>query len=137
MVYFAMGKAKTSSMPLGVGIDIISIGSVKDAVETAGKAFLNKVFTPQELQQAEMHPNPMSYLAARFAGKEAIFKTFAIGWEISVQLKEIEISDGESGEPVPLLRGMFAKLASQRGATKVLLSLSYDGEYAVAMAVLL
>ncbi len=124
-------------MVLGVGIDIISISRVKDAVETAGKAFLDKVFTAQEQQQAERHPNPVSYLAVTFAGKEAIFKTFAIDWETGVQLTEIDIRNGESGEPIPLLTGKFAELASQRGATKVLLSLSYDGEYAVAVAVLL
>ena len=124
-------------VPLGVGIDIISISRVKDAVETTGKVFLDKVFTAKEQQQAEIHPNPMSCLAVKFAGKEAIFKTFSIGWETGVQLNEIEINQGEWGQPIPLLRGRFAELASERGVTEVLLSLSYDGDYAVAVAVLI
>jgi len=123
-------------MVLGVGVDIVSLSRVKDAVETTGKVFLDKVFTPWEQQRAETHPDPMAYLAMTFAGKEAIFKTFGIGWGTGVQLTEIEIRDGRFGEPIPVLTGKFAQLASERGATRVLLSLSYDGEYAVGVATL-
>ncbi len=123
-------------MVLGVGVDIISISRMKDAVETGGKAFLNKTFTAQEQQQAETHSNPTAYFAMTFAAKEAIFKTFGIGWESGVQLTEISVTQGKHGEPIPVLTGRFAELASQRGAAKVLLSLSYDGDYAVAVAIL-
>jgi phosphopantetheine--protein transferase-like protein len=71
-----------------------------------------------------------------FAAKEAIFKTFGIGWETGVQFKEIEVREGEHGEPIPVLTGRFAELVSERGASQVLLSLSYDGDYAVAVATL-
>jgi holo-[acyl-carrier protein] synthase len=129
-------KAGSAVMVLGVGVDIVSISRVKDAVETAGKVFLDKVFTAQEQQRAETHADPVAYLAMVFAGKEAIFKTFALSWETGVQLTEIEVKHGEFGEPTPILAGKFAELASQRGAAEVLLSLSYDGDYAVAVATL-
>ena len=123
-------------MVLGLGVDTISISRMKDAVETGGKAFLDKTFTVQEQQQAETHSNPIAYFAMTFAGKEAIFKTFSIDWETGVQLTEISVTRGTSGEPVPVLTGRFAELASQRGVSKTLLSLSYDGDYAVAVAIL-
>ncbi len=123
-------------MLFGVGIDIVSLKRVKDAVDTADQVFLDKVFTPWEQQRAKTHANPVAYLAMTFAGKEAIFKTFGIGWETGVQLTEIEIRDGEFGEPIPVLTGKFAQLAAQRGAARVLLSLSYEDEYAVGMAAL-
>ena len=119
---------------LGIGVDIVSIIRVKDAVETGGEAFLNKAFTEWEQKQAKTHPNSAAYLAMTFAGKEAIFKTFSIGWETGVQLAEIDIRNGDSGEPIPILTGRFAELASLRGVTKILLSLSYDGDYAMAVA---
>ncbi len=123
-------------MTLGVGVDIVTMSRVKDAVETVGQVFLNKVFTAWEQERAKRHSNPIAYYAMLFAGKEAIFKTFGIGWETGVQLTEIEIRDGDFGEPIPTLSGVFAELMKARGATKVLLSLSYDGEYAIAMAAL-
>lgn len=123
-------------MVLGIGVDIVSITRVKNAVENSGKVFLDKVFTPWEQRRAESHPDAIAYFAMTFAAKEAIFKCFGIDWETGVKLTEIEIRDGEFGEPTPVLTGAFAKLAQERGATKVLLSLSYETEYAVGTATL-
>jgi holo-[acyl-carrier protein] synthase len=123
-------------MAIGLGVDIITLSRMRDVLETGGKVFLDKVFTPWEQQWAETHPDRVAYLAMTFAAKEAIFKTFGIGWETGVQFKEIEVRDGEHGEPIPVLTGRFAELASERGASRVLLSLSYDGDYAVAVATL-
>ena len=123
-------------MAIGLGVDIITISRMKDVLETGGNVFMNKVFTPWEQERAEAHPDRVAYLAMTFAAKEAIFKTFGIGWETGVQLKEIEVRDGEFGEPIPVLTGRFAELASERGVSRVLLSLSYDGDYAIGVATL-
>ncbi len=123
-------------MVLGLGVDIVTLSRVRDLIETTDKVFLDKVFTPWEQQRADAHPNPVAYLAMTFAAKEAIFKTFGTGWQTGVELKEIEIRDGKFGEPVPSLTGKFAELAAERGVSRVLLSLSYDGDYAVGAATL-
>jgi holo-[acyl-carrier protein] synthase len=121
---------------LGLGIDIVTISRVKDAVETAGQPFLDKAFTIHEQEQAKTQPDPWAYYATTFASKEAIFKCFGIGWETGVQLTNMEIKRGEFGEPLPMLTGKLAELASQRGVHKILLSPSYDGDYAVVVAIL-
>lgn len=121
---------------MGVGVDLITIGRMRDILETSGRVFMNKVFTLYEQQRAETHPDRTAYLAMTFAAKEAIFKTFGIGWETGVQFKEIEVREGDHGEPVPLLTGRFAELAAERGVSRVLLNLSYDGDYAIAVAAL-
>jgi phosphopantetheine--protein transferase-like protein len=123
-------------LTIGLGVDFISISRMRDVLETGGKVFMDKVFTPWEQERASTHPERVTYLAMIFAAKEAIFKTFGIGWETGVQFKEIEVRDGEHGEPIPVLTGRFADLASERGASRVLLSLSYDGDYAIAIATL-
>ena len=131
-----MKEMSANLAALGVGVDLITISRMKDILETSGRVFMNKVFTPWEQQRAQTHPDRAAYLAMTFAAKEAIFKTFGIGWETGVQFKEIEIRDGDHGDPVPLLTGRFAELAAERGVSRVFLSLSYDGEYAIAMAAL-
>ena len=123
-------------MPIGLGVDLITLSRMRDVLETGGKAFMDKVFTSWEQERAQTHPDRAAYLAMIFAAKEAIFKTFGIGWETGVQFKEIEVRDGPHGEPIPLLTGRFAELASERRVSRVLLSLSYDGDYAVAVAAL-
>ncbi|MBN1254344.1 MAG: holo-ACP synthase [Deltaproteobacteria bacterium] len=123
-------------MPIGLGVDIITIGRMRDVLETGSKVFMDKVFTPWEQERAATHPDRVAFLAMTFAAKEAIFKTFGIGWETGVQFKEIEVREGEHGEPTPVLTGRFAEIASERDVCRVLLSLSYDGDYAVAVATL-
>ncbi|MBI5584474.1 MAG: holo-ACP synthase [Deltaproteobacteria bacterium] len=121
---------------LGLGVDIITISRMRDILETSGQVFMNKVYTPWEQERAGTHQDRTAYLAVTFAAKEAIFKTFGIGWETGVQFREIEIQDGPHGEPLPRLSGRFAELAAERGVTRLLLSLSYDGDYALAVAAL-
>ena len=123
-------------MTLGVGVDIIAISRMKDILEQSGKSFINKVFTTWEKQRLELHPDKVAYAAMLFAGKEAIFKTFGIGWGHGIQLNEIEIHDGRYGEPIPILSGRFAEIATEKGVSRVHVSLSYDGDYAIAMAAL-
>jgi holo-[acyl-carrier protein] synthase len=123
-------------LAIGLGVDIITLSRMKDVLDTGGKVFMDKVFTAWEQERAENHSDRVAYLAMTFAAKEAIFKTFGIGWETGVRLKEIEVRDGEHGEPIPVLTGKFAELASERDVSRVLLSLSYDGDYAVAVAAL-
>ncbi len=123
-------------MTIGVGVDIISISRMRDVLETSGSVFMKKVFTTWEQQRAETHTDKVAYAAMTFAAKEAIFKTFGIGWHFGVKLTEIEVRDGQFGEPVPVLSGRFAEIAAERGVSRVLLSLSYDGDYAIAMAAL-
>jgi len=121
-------------MAIGIGIDIILLSRISKALETSGKVFLDKVFTPLEQQNAETHPNSVAYLAMTFAAKEAIFKTFGIGWNSGVKFTEIEVRDGKYGEPIPVLSGRFAEIAAERNVSQVSLSLSYDGDYAVGVA---
>src|SRR4030043_1846333 len=123
-------------MQMGIGVDIISLSRMRDLLETSGKDFLDRIFTPREQERAEKHPNPVAYLSMTFAAKEAIFKTFGIGWALGVEFIEIEIMDGENGEPVPVLTGKFAELASEREVSRVMISLSYDGDYAIGVATL-
>ena len=121
-------------MGIGIGVDIIALSRVKDAIETSGDVFLNKVFTNWERERAQSHPNPDAYFAMTFAGKEAIFKLFHIGWETGVKLTEIEIREGPHGEPIPTLSGVFAKIAKDKNVTEIVISLSYDTDYAIGIA---
>jgi holo-[acyl-carrier protein] synthase len=118
----------------GLGVDIVSLKRIERSIENSGKVFLDKVFTEWEQERAKNHPRPSAYFALTFAGKEAIFKLFHIGWETGVKMNEIEIRDGPHGEPIPELSGTFAEIARQKNVTEILLSLSYEDEYAIGVA---
>jgi len=112
-----------------IGIDIIEISRIEEAIARWGDIFLQRVYTDSELES--YHQKPAS-LAARFAGKEAVIK--ALGTKISgIKLKEIEILSKSSGEPLVYLHGRAQSQAKHLGLDRLAISLSHCKEYAVAL----
>ncbi|MCE5202679.1 MAG: holo-ACP synthase [Actinomycetia bacterium] len=121
---------------LGVGIDVVAMKRVRDALESGGDAFLDAVFTAHERESSQHDADPVSFLATAFAAKEAVFKTLDIDWSTGVRLSEIEVRHAPTGKPYVVLTGACAACMESRGATTVHISLSYEDDYAVACAVL-
>jgi holo-[acyl-carrier protein] synthase len=118
---------------IGVGTDILSMQRFGDLLGADGEAFVRRVFTAAERRQAALSPDEKAYLATRFAGKEAVFKCFGIHG--NVRLGDIEVLDGETGQPYVTLFGSFVGMAREKGITEILISLSYENDYAIALAV--
>lgn len=119
-------------MEYKVGNDIIEVERVESSIQKLGESFLNRVFTPAEIEYCESK-NKMKYqhYAARFAGKEAIFKAiseflenkYEIGW------KDIEILNDNKGKPFVIFK------KKELSNIEVDLSLSHLKEYAIATAI--
>lgn len=118
----------------GIGVDILSIQRMKEILIRSGEIFLRKVFSESEIQRGIRTGRKEEYFSSSFAAKEAVFKAFGRDDEIcKVDFKEIEVSRGEKGEPVIKLHGSALALAEARSIGRLLLSVSYEEEYAVAM----
>jgi len=116
---------------LATGIDLLEIERLKDAIATHGERFLQRVFTPREL---EANVKKVESLAGRFAAKEAVAKALGCGIG-DVSWKEIEVLRAESGAPQLVLHGAAEQLANEQGLTSWSLSLSHSQSHAVAMVV--
>ena len=123
-------------MILGIGTDIIEVARIRESYEKFGQRFLQRVLRPSEVNYCLSHKFPAPHLAARFAGKEAVSKAFGTGIGRHVGWQDIEILRRDSGEPYVVLHDGAAKLLQERGATRVLITLSHTQEHATAMAVL-
>ncbi len=123
-------------MILGTGIDIIEVKRIALAHERHGERFVNRILLPGEISYCLSHKRPGPFLAARFAGKEAISKAFGTGIGARLGWHDMEIYRKESGEPYVVLHGKGADLLRERGGRIVQLSLSHTDEHAVAMAIL-
>lgn len=115
----------------GVGIDIIEIERIKDAVEKYGDNFLNRVFTEKEIQycrRRRVYGYPE--LAVRFAAKEAYSKALGVGVagfgrnNHGVKWKDVEITNNSHGKPLISYKGEVSE--------KVQISLSHSRDYAIA-----
>src|SRR5438445_7412189 len=87
-------------MILGVGIDIIEVERIKASFERFGERFLSRILHPSEIKYCLSHRAPAPFLAARFAGKEAISKAFGTGIGAQLGWQDMEIGRKDSGEPI-------------------------------------
>jgi phosphopantetheine--protein transferase-like protein len=127
---------KTGGRVLGIGVDLLRRNSIYAPYLSDGDPFLMKTYSQNEQEAAGMRPDPCAFYETRFCCKEAVFKSLGISGE-RVRLNEIEILSSENGKPTVRLLGSLKQLASAKGIGEILLSLSYDKDYAEAIAVAL
>ncbi|PFH52946.1 hypothetical protein AMATHDRAFT_138867 [Amanita thiersii Skay4041] len=116
----------------GVGVDHELISSVPSHNPT----FVMRNFTEAEIAFCQTQPSPQSSFAARWAGKEAVFKSLGVKSKgASAAMKDIEIiNDEDTGAPIVQLHGEAKSQAEARGISKVLISLSHSDNVAIAFA---
>jgi holo-[acyl-carrier protein] synthase len=119
---------------VAVGIDLVNMSDVRRAVDDLGEAYLQRVYTSQELADCHRRADPLRHLAARFAAKEAVIKTLRVAGA-QPPWTSIEVWHDTQGRCELRLNGAAAGLANQRSIGKLALSLAYDGDLAVAVVV--
>ena len=112
-----------------IGVDIVEIGRIAEAVSSRGDRFLNRVFTGKEL---ECYRDKMPSLAARFSAKEAVIKALSCK---SLKMADIEVLSAAGGKPIVTLHGKAKERANELGIKSLDISLSHSREYAVAFVV--
>jgi holo-[acyl-carrier protein] synthase len=118
-------------MILRTGVDLIEISRIQEVVSRHGKHYLERVYTPAEL---ELCGKRAESLAGRFAAKEAVSKALGCGIG-DVDWKEIEILGDEQHAPVLYLHGKAVQIAEGLGVTNWSVSLSHSQSHAVAFVV--
>jgi holo-[acyl-carrier protein] synthase len=129
-----MGALQVGQIPLAVGVDVVEISRLAQAVERWGARFLNRVYTPAEIARCR---GRVPELAVRFAAKEAVSKALGVGiwWRGGIGWTEAEVCSDALGKPEVMLHGRAADLARDLGLSRWAISLSHSREYAVAMVV--
>jgi holo-[acyl-carrier protein] synthase len=116
---------------LSVGVDIIEIERIGQAVERWGERFLQRIYTPGELAYSD---GRLPQLAARFAAKEAVMKALGTGLR-GVSWQEVEVVRKREGAPQVRLLGRALRRAQELGLGHFALSLSHSRTHAVAFVV--
>ena len=118
-------------MEIKCGTDIIEIDRIKKVIEDkTGDAFLKRIFTQKEIEYCESKKTQKyQHYAARFAGKEAIFKAISSSLDnkYDIEWKQMEIINDKTGRPcVNIMHNIKNKIES------IDISLSHCKEYAIA-----
>ena len=119
-------------MILGIGNDIIEIDRVREAIETQGDRFIEKLFTKREQAYCKKFKDPVPHYAARFSAKEAIVKALGTGFGEMAAFHDIEIINDDKGKPEVFFS---AALNSHFKNPEVLISISHCKNYVATVAV--
>jgi holo-[acyl-carrier protein] synthase len=131
-------------MILGIGIDLVDICGFADQLADTASTFEASTFTSAEIaySHAASSGNPAQHLAARFAAKEATIKALdtaaqrtGVATPAALPLATIEVVRDASGRPTLYFHGEAAALASRLGIDRAFVSLTHDGNQAVASVV--
>jgi fatty acid synthase subunit alpha, fungi type len=104
-----------------VSVELIS------AVPSENPTFISRNFTDAEIAYCRAQPSFQASFAARWVGKEAVFKSLGVSSKgAAAAMKEIEILPNDAGVPEVTLHGEAKATAVARGISKVHLSLSHS-----------
>jgi len=120
-------------MILRTGVDLIEISRIEEVVVRHGKHYLERIYTPAELEQCGKR---IESLAGRFAAKEAAAKALGCGIG-DVTWKEIEVLGDEQNAPVLTLHGAAEQMANDLGLTNWSVSISHSQSHSIALVVMI
>jgi len=120
----------------GLGVDLVSIPRMRTTIDRWQDRFVERVFTDGEIAYCRARRDPAPHFAARFAAKEAGFKALGTGLAMGVHWHELEVRREREEAPTLLLSGRAREIGLGKGGSRMLLSLTHDGDYALAQAIL-
>jgi len=113
-----------------LGIDIIKVERIAAALKKFGDRFPKRVLTDTEHRYVRNRPQNF---AGRWAAKEAVSKVLGLGVR-GVGWRDIEILRLPTGAPSVRLHGRAKVRAEQLGMSRIAVSISHEGDYAIAIA---
>lgn len=115
------------------GVDIVDISRLK---KLNLDLFLNKYFSKREIEYINSKHCALQTIAGMFSAKEAFLKAVGIGIGNGINLKEIEILHSDIGQPYIDITPQINYYINAQNCSSISLSISHDGEYAVAFCII-
>jgi len=120
----------------GIGIDIVQLARIRDALARYGRRFLDRIFCPAEVEYCDAQGQErVVCFAVRFAAKEAVFKAFGEELADTLSWHDFEVETDAPGVPALKLSERAAAVSDRLGITRIALSLSTTAASASAIVV--
>ncbi len=119
---------------LGIGTDIIECLRIAQMIQRHGEQFIERVYTPHEIQYCQARKQSTQHFAGRWAAKEAVLKALGTGWVRGISWRDVEVRSETSGKPTIVLKGGAKQAAEAQGISDVLISISHCRTFATAYA---
>ncbi len=125
-------------MIFGIGIDIVEIPRIEQAISRFGMAFCYKVLHHKELEVMPSldSPKALAWISARFAAKEACVKALGTGFRNGITFKNIAVTTNHLGRPELLFFDKSKAFVENKGITHAHVSISHEKTNAIAYVIL-
>lgn len=121
---------------LGLGIDMIEVMRIQEAIQRSGDRLAQRVLSAAEWQLYQKHKHPVSFLAKHFVAKEAAAKAFGTGIRNGLAFRQFEVFHDKLGKPNIRLYDYAATIAQERGVVAIHVSLTDERCYACATVII-
>lgn len=120
---------------IGIGTDLCAVSRMEKAIQK--ESFLRRYFTQQERETLQTRGKGMAQsAAAMFAAKEAVVKALGTGFSGGIMPEQVEVLHSETGAPTLFLHGAAREKMEALGGQRMLVSLSHEGDFALAFVIL-
>ena len=123
-------------MIVGIGTDLISISRIEKVHNRFGARFARRILGVDEMDEYHARKNKNTFLAKRFAVKEAAVKALGTGEREGVLLKDFSLSHDRLGKPILQIAGQAKKRCALLGISQQHVSLSDELDQVVAFVIL-
>ena len=119
---------------IGIGTDIVECLRIANMIEKHEDVFIQRVYTPGEIEYCGQRKSATQHYAGRWAAKEAILKAIGTGWAKGIQWTDIEVVNEMGGKPFVRLSGQAKEICDSMGIHEILISISHCRSFATAFA---
>lgn len=123
-------------MIVGLGIDVVEVARLADALGRHGDSFVLRVFTDRERAACDPRADRLLAFAARFAAKEACLKALGTGWAEGLGFRDVEVVREGNQPPRLVLHGEAVRRAEALGVIRSHVSLTHQPGLAAAVVIL-
>ena len=123
-------------MIFGVGTDVVEIERIEKALGRWGERFAERILCAPELGRFRKHVKPASYLAKRFAAKEAFTKALGTGIKAPANWHGVWVANLPSGKPELQFSEALRALLAREGVSRSHVSLTDERGLAAATVIL-
>lgn len=123
-------------MIFGIGTDIVHVRRIHDSLEKYGDKFARRILTKNEFDEFMLVNDKASFLAKRFAAKEATAKAMGTGFTGGLSLQHIGVSHNDAGKPIIDFIALAKTFIDKKNIQATHISLSDERDYAVAFVTL-
>ncbi|CAL4042628.1 Holo-[acyl-carrier-protein] synthase [Buchnera aphidicola (Takecallis arundicolens)] len=121
---------------IGIGCDIIYLQRIKKIINIFGMRFAKRILSPKELSKFLNIKNKSSFIAKRFAVKEALFKSLGFGIRNDIKFKNFELIHNKLGKPKLVFLKQAKKILIKKNIKSIHVSISDEKQHIFAVVIL-